>query len=98
MKMTALKIIDNKLFVSRRKANTSPEMLNLDYLDKDELLDLFWKANVLSFEDKQKLVTYLNAKGYDLKLFRGEMVGKQYFATEYWDGISWKEYKRDYEV
>jgi hypothetical protein len=89
---------ENKLFVSRRTANTSPEILSLAYLEQDELLDLFWKANVLSFEDKQKLVTYLNGKGHDLKLFRGEMVGKQYFATEYWDGISWKEYKRDYEV
>jgi hypothetical protein len=96
--MTKLTTRDGKLFVSRRKANTLPEMLNLDYLGKDELLDLFWKANILSFEDKQKLVTYLNAKGHDLKLFRGGMMGKQYFATEYWDGIGWKEYKRDYEV
>lgn len=89
---------DGKLYVSRRKLNTSPETLNLDYLDKEELLGLFWKANSLSFEDKQTLVTYLNAKGHNLKLFRGEMRGNQYFATEYWDGISWKEFKRDYKA
>jgi hypothetical protein len=89
---------EDRLYVSRRKINTSPEMLNLDYLNKNELLDLFWEADKLSFEDKLKLVTYLNAKGHDLKLFRGEMRGGEHFATEYWDGVNWNEFKRDYEV
>jgi hypothetical protein len=89
---------EDRLYVSRRKINTSPEMLNLDYLDKNELLDLFWEADKLSFEDKLKLVTYLNAKGHDLKLFRGEMRGREHYATEYWDGVSWNEFKRDYEA
>jgi hypothetical protein len=89
---------DGKTYVSRRKINTAPETLNLDYMDKDELLKLFWNTGDLSFGDKQKLVTYLNTRGHDLRLFKGEMRGNQYFATEYFDGVSWKEFKSDYEV
>jgi hypothetical protein len=67
-------------------------------LSEKELIDLFWKANCLSFEDKQKLVTYLNTRGHNLKLFRGEMRGELHYTTEYFDGESWKEFKRDYEA
>jgi hypothetical protein len=96
--MAAIKIIDNKFYVSRRKPETKPETYNLDFLEQDELLDLFWQANTLSLEDKQKLVAYLNARGHNLKLFRGELRGKEYYATEYFDGLKWQKYKRDYEV
>lgn len=89
---------DGKIYVSHRKTVTTPETLDLNFMDDRQLSKLFWSVDSLSFEDKQKLVTYLNARGYNLKLFRGEMRGNLHYTTEYFDGISWKEYKPNYEV
>lgn len=86
--------IDNDIQYQLELVN---EYINLDSLSETELLDLFWKADCLSFEDKQKLVTYLNAKGHNLKLFRGEVRGELHYTTEYFDGESWKKYKPNYE-
>lgn len=70
----------------------------LESIDKNDLVDLFWDANSLSFEDKQKLVTYLNARGHNLKLFRGEMRGNLHYNTHYFDGVSWMGYEPEYEA
>ena len=90
--MATITKIENKFYISRRKTATKPETINLDFLEKQELLELFWRVELLSFEARQKLVTYLNEKGDSLKLWRGTDEKREYF-----DGINWKEYKPNYE-
>jgi hypothetical protein len=95
--MATIQEADNVLYIKRRKNVTAPETINIKYIDEKELIDLFWNANCLSFEDKQKLAAYLNTRGHNLKLFRGEVRGELHYTTEYFDGESWKKYKANYE-
>lgn len=71
-------------------------LLYLDDISDQELLDIFWSAYILDDESKEHLVTYMNkCRGYNLRIFRGEMIGGQYQSTEQWDGENWITIDRD---